>query len=295
MGLPTGRRAKLNTLAFSLGLAALAIGASPAGAVTTISSSAYGLGVDLSILTLVDVGVGPTAVYGGTAPIAYGGSQSVASVNASVGLLIAALSVNTGLLKASASSPFTPTPTGTATGEVDGLGSGLALLVGGTVLDISADTIKSTSSVSGAGALDATGATTLENLKITGLSALGGTDVDLSGTVTPVANDVVFNSNGLEIELNQQTHTGANGPASSSDGMTTNALVIDFKNFLLGGDLLNGSFIVGHSQADIEGSPVGAVPEPAAWIEMLAGVGLLGFVARRRRRHAASRPVAGPT
>lgn len=269
-----------SALAVAVGLTVL-VAAPQANAVTNISSSAYGLDANLSILSLVGVGVGPVAVASGTAPPAYNNSQTVASLSSTTTLVpLESLVVTTGVLTASASSPFatlTSTPTGTATATVNGLSLNLGSTLS-SILGVSATTVTSTSSVSGSGFLNATGSTSLENLLING-SAIGS-PISLSGTVMPSANDIVFNSGGLLIELNRQVPAG-NG--TTSDGITTDAIYIDFTNFILGTGLLNGDIIVSQSQADILGSAQ-AVPEPGVWALMLIGFAGLGVAMRARRR-----------
>ena len=273
-------------LALAVGLTALAA-ASAANAVTSISSSGYGLGVDLTVLGFLPVTLEPLASASGSSPPGpYNSTNSVLLLNTSLGLApVGSLQTGTATLTGSASSPFTPTPTGTASGTVNNL-SGLTLLsLLGTELGVSATTISSTSSVSGSGALSAFGSTTIEDLVING-TAVGSTiTVGGAGAVNPGIDDVIFNSGGLEIELNRQTPSG-NG--ITSDGITTDALYIDFSNFALGTGLLNGDIILGQSQANIVG-PAQALPEPGAWALMLVGFAGLGGALRARRRLASMR------
>ncbi len=269
----------------------LALAASPAGAVTSISSSSYGVSVDLSILSLVDVGLLPVAPASGTAPAPYSAFNQVLSVTSSTSLIAlplvtSGLDLNTGLITDTASSGFMPITSGTANSTIDDLTSNLGLSVSlgpllpptiTSVLNISATTISSTSSVSGSGVLSATGLTTLEDLNISG-TAVGGSLV-AGLTATPSANDVIFNSLGLEIILNAQTKTG---DGITSDGITTDAIEVIFSDFLLNGNLLNGDVVIGQSNADIFG--LAAAPEPATWALMLTGFAGLGAMLRARRR-----------
>jgi hypothetical protein len=202
---------------------------------------------------------------------------------------LGSLQLKTGLLTGSASSPFMPTPTGTGTGTVNNITS--LNMIAGLVkeLGISATTISSTSSVSGSGSLEAFGSTTIEDLVISG-TAIGLTPITVGATaaVNPAPDDIIFDSGGLEIELNRQVTTGADGPTSTADGITTDALYIDFTNFALGTGLVNGAVVVGESQAGIMGPPSLVIPEPGTWALMLAGFAGLGASLRARRRTASA-------
>jgi len=282
---PNPNRIRMSALVVAAGLTLVA---APAGAVTSISSGGYGLGIDLTVLGFLPVTLGPIASDSHTSPPSpYGGSDSVLSLNSTLGLGAAlsplgSLQVKTGILTGAASSPFAPTPTGTGSGTVNNITS--LNMISGLVkqLGISATTISSTSNVSGFGSLEAFGSTTIEDLVISG-TAIGSTiTVGASAAVNPTPDDVIFDAGGLEIELNRQVFTGADGPLSTADGITTDALYIDFSNFALGTGLVNGDIVVGESQASIFGAPV--LPEPGTWALMLAGFAGLGAALRSRRR-----------
>jgi hypothetical protein len=287
---PNPNRVWMSALAVAAGLTLVA--APPAGAVTSISSSGYGLGVNLTVLGFLPATLGPIASDSGSSPPGpYSGSNSVLSLNTTLGLgsalsPLGSLQVGTGVLTGSASSPFMSAPTGTGTGTVNNITSlnMVAALV--KELGITATTISSTSNVSGAGSLQAYGSTTIEDLVISG-TAVGSTiTVGASGAVNPTVDDTIFDSGGLDIVLNMQVPTGANGPTSMADGITTDALYIDFTNFALGTGVLNGDVVVGESQAGILGSPV--IPEPGTWALMLVGFAGLGAALRARRRTASA-------
>lgn len=265
----------------------------PAHAAMVIDSSAYALGATLNAANTVLVNVGPLAATGGSAAPAYSHNAGLATINqnlnlAGFGALTVQQQLHTGIVNSTASSPFPVTPTGTASSTINNLDVGLttqltALLPLLTVLNVSADTIMSTSSVSAVGGLSAFGSSTIEGLDISGLSlALGGLFLDSSLYVNPNANTVLVDLLGLRIVLNEQTHTG-NG--TTDIGIATNALRLTFNDFLLGGNLVSGNVIVGHSQASISGyvPPVPAVPEPATWAMLIAGFGLVGGAMRMRR------------
>lgn len=273
---------------------AMALAASPAAAVTGISSSGQGLVVNLDVLTILPVSLdlGDSGV--GTAPGPYSLSNSflsaTASANIEIGSVILPIKIGavnvttagTNDISGSASSGFMPVLTGTGTGTISDLSSlDVSSLLDGTQLGISATTLSSTSTVTGFGSLDAFGASTIENLNI----IVNGTA--LSFTVTGAPDQVIFDTGGLLIELNRQVLTGANGPASTADGITTDALYIQFSNFLLGTNLLNGNIDLGQSFASITG-PAGPAPEPGAWALMLTGFAGMGAALRMRRRRQAA-------
>jgi hypothetical protein len=76
---PNHNRARMSALAIAAGLTLVA---APAGAVTSISSSGYGLGIDLTVLGFLPVTLGPIASDSGSSPPGpYSGSNSVLSLN----------------------------------------------------------------------------------------------------------------------------------------------------------------------------------------------------------------------
>ncbi len=234
--------------------AALAFGAgSSAQAATTLSSSAYGLSADLDILHLIGVSAGPFAPTSGTAPGAYSNSATVAQVNDTLNLGLGTFKqgLSTGVLTSTASSPYPAGRTATGQSVVNNLDTGLSALLGPSILSIGATTITSTSSVSDVLHPSAVGSSDIEGLTVTGL-ALGGITINGSAYAHAAPNTVLLNLAGLEIILNQQIPSG---DGISSAGMQTNAIVVEFTNFVLGAGLLNGDIIVAHSQADIMGAP----------------------------------------
>jgi hypothetical protein len=266
----------VSALALPAALAAM-LAASPAGAtVITIASSAYDVGVDLTILGGVAATIGPFVQASGVFPLDYNLLDTLTSASASVNLrtggivplTLATVGVSTGLVKASASSAWPSPPTTTASSTVDNLSLDLRTpgLVPITLLDVTATTITSTSTASALGPLTATGSSSIEDLRILG-TALGIlSPIDILGTVTPSPNDVILSLAGLTITLNQQIETVIDGGIA----IETNAIAIDFSNFVLGTGLVNGDIIIANSFA--------SVPEPATWVEMLAGFGAVGFL-----------------
>ena len=271
----------------ALAAAALAV---PAAAVT-VASSAYGLSVSLNVTPAISVSVGPVAPVGSSAAPAYNLTNTVLSVNQTLGLGTSGLlsfgqGVQTGVIDTSAISAFPVTPTGSANATVNNLSLGLVatssvpFVAPVTLLSIGANTLVSDSSVEGFGAPSATGNATITGLTVSG-TALGGLIVNGGLFVNPAANSQLLNLLGLRIVLNEQIPSGNN---VSTAGIATNAIHVAFTNFLLGTNLLNGDIIVSHSQASITGvGAVPGVPEPAVWAQMIAGFALVGAVARRRK------------
>lgn len=127
------------------------------------------------------------------------------------------------------------------------------------------------------------GTSSIEGLTLTG-SALGGLVIDGNAFANAAPNTELINLLGLRVVLNEQFPSG-NGVTTA--GIATNALHVSFLNFLLGTSLLNGDIVVAHSQAQISGVAAAAVPEPAVWLQMIGGFGIVGFFARRRKVLAA--------
>lgn len=119
----------------------------PAQAATSISSSAYGLSVNLAVTPAITVTIGPLASTGGTAAPAYSNSAQLLSVSqsfllGSIGLTSFAQSFQTGVLTSVASSQFPAIATGTASSRVNNLALSLAATTLGvptSLLNIGAD------------------------------------------------------------------------------------------------------------------------------------------------------------
>lgn len=141
-------------------------------------------------------------------------------------------------------------------------------------------TLASNSTVTGDyGTLTPTGNTT-----ITGITLGGSSFVNLNN-LAPNTNLLGFlgisNLTGISIIANEQFVFGDGGvlgaPCIAQCRQVTNALDISFNNGLIGGLLVNGNIILGHSEAKLS-----AVPLPAAF--WLFGSGLMGLVGVSRRR-----------
>lgn len=258
-------------------LAVLAIAGS-AHSTVTFSSSAYGVSADLSVLNLINATVGPLDPTGGVAPGAYTTSNTVLSASDTLGLSLANQHLSTGVLTATSSSGYPAHTSATAKAVVNNLATNLNLLLGPALLNLSANTITSQSSVNAFGLPTAYGSSDIEGLNLSG-SALGGLNIVGGVYANAAPNTVLVNLGGLEVVLNQQIH--------GTNSIVTNAIAIEFQNFVLGTGVLNGDVIIGHSQAAFTGSPI-ATPEPATWAEMLLGFGVVGVFFRRRRPASAS-------
>ena len=216
-------------------------------AVTTISSSSSVLDINLTLFGVATTVV-PLLPAAGSAPPAYNVTASLASFS------LPPIGLSTGALTDTASSSYPPTETGTAISTIDVL-----MLDMSPILGLSAETISSTSSVDGR---SATGSTAIDNLTLTVL----GSTTTFSGSPPP--NDLIFDSGGLTVTLNQQIPD-----TSETAGISTNAIAIDFVHFPANTNVVNGSIDIASSTASIV-----AIPEPAIWLEMLAGFGAVGLL-----------------
>ena len=252
MTLRTHAFTTLGALTLSAGLAV-----SPAGAaVTSVSSSASVLDVDLMVLgTHINFVPLPAS---GSAPPNYNLSPSLPSFSAS----FAPISLSTGLLTDTASGD-TGTGMGSATATIENLD-----ISWDSTLSLAATSISSTSSVNGT--LSATGSAALTGLTI---SVLG---FPITIPVDPTPNDVIFSFGGLTITLNQQILD-----LSETAGITTNAIALDFNDFPFDSRIVRGSIDIAQSDASIIGSTP-SVPEPATWAMLLLGFAGLGYAGYHR-------------
>lgn len=267
-------------------------------AVTTISSSAHAVSSTVKVVGTVGVAVGPLAATSGTASPAYDADSSVASLDTEIALGVvggtrAGLGLETGLLTSNSTANGTlpgDTTSGSAMAQVNDLGLDLftkiSILPAITTLGLGADTITSMTSVNrvGTGAV-LVGSSVFENLD---LQLLGLLNFGLGVNAQVSPNFVLVDALGLRIVLNEQIVGGNGGDFQS---LTTNALNIGFVDYLLGGRLLTGNVIIASSYAEIrfdDPDPVGAVPEPAVWLQLVTGFGLTGFAVRRRKASKAT-------
>ena len=249
-------------LAVSAGLVPTLSVSSASAALVSISSSSTGLHIALNVAG-IPIMVGPVFPASGAAPPPY-------DVTTSGSFSLPAVGLSAGMVIDTASSPFPPTETGAATSTVDAFSFAPA---GGAIFDVTAKTISSTSSVDGTS--PATGSTTITDLSLT----IAGQTFTFPGSQTPPANDVLLAIAGLTVTLNQQIPD-----KTETEGITTNAIAIDFADFHVGSNAVNGAVDLGQSTASIA-----IIPEPATWAEMLVGfAGLLGFAAYRTSRRSAA-------
>src|SRR4029077_19751710 len=156
---------------------------------------------------------------------------------------------------ASAVSPFPPTESGGATGTA----TALSFMLPNGLISITA-TEAGSDSVAAPGV--AQGSTGIIDLSGT----IAGVPVSFSGFPTP--NDEIASGTGFSVILNQQI--------PSTGGITTNAIAIVLKDF--GPSDVTGNIDFGQSTASLT-----VVPEPATWVEMLAGFGAVGLLMARAR------------
>lgn len=262
------------------------VAAAPVSAATTISSSAYDVSVNLSLLNLVGVGVGPFSKSMGSGTVAYSDSDSFAGADetlnvGALGLTGVRQTLDTGLLLTSAQSSL-PVQSGSAAATVNELSARLGTVFLGSftsLVSISAGEVISRSRVGANGGANASGFSSIAGLTIS--VATLGVIANNATFINPDPNTVLLDALGLRIVLNEQTPLGAQ--TATSAGISTNAIHLIFNSFSIGGGLLSGDIIIAHSEAQI-GDAVGSVPEPATWAQMILGFGLIGLVARRRKR-----------
>lgn len=229
--------------------------------------------------TLVLLPIAPINAIGGSAPLSYDLSSTV--INLDLGALAPLLDLQTGVLNTSASSnadgldDFLPRNAEAST-LVDGLG--LALL--GNVLELDLGAISSNAQVSGtSGAFVANGSSSLLGVSLDTILTMPLTISvwDNFAPNTKVIDDLL----GITLTFNEQIE---NCGVDFCE-LTVNAINIEFDNVILGvGNLLglSGNLIVGHSYASLATAGIPPVPEAETWALMLAGLGLVGFAARRR-------------
>ena len=271
-----------------IGTAALFGLASAAQATVEISTTARGLFSSVRVVGQPLTSVGPIAPVSGRTSPGYSLNNSAASLAASVGLgtvsgVTATLGLSSGAIAtASSANGTTPldTSSGSASATVNNLDIGLVTSLLGvptSILSLTAGQVQSLTTVNKVG-----GATTLSGQAILSnlnLSVLGAPILNLGSNAQVAPNFVAYDQGGLKVTLNQQFASNFD----STRVLITNAIGISFTNYLLDGRSLSGSITVGQSLAEFMDSSGDPVPEPASWAQMLAGFGLAGAAARRRR------------
>lgn len=269
-------------LLYSLAVSAFMLASNSAVATTVNSaaSSAY----DYSFNMTTDVGGAslPSKVTSaGSAPATYSDLDTFSNYALQYGGSVQKVVFSAQTLSTAAASNVdggNGSRTTSATSDLTGF-SYYSFFTGGYKVELSIGAIGSTSTVTGMpGSFAAASTLTLTNLllKVNDVSML-----NLSG---PIAANTVYNYNillpgsGITLYLNEQS--GSCGAAGCS--IATNALHMNFvKSPVFGAALggpVSGDIILAHTQANM----VGAVPEPETWAMLLAGLGLVGFAARRR-------------
>lgn len=233
--------------------------------------------------------VGPVAPISGRTSPGYTLTNSLANFATNVGLgnnggITATLSLNSGAIATAASANGTTpanTTSGNASADVNALAINLFTSNGGpttSILSLTADRVQSFTSGTRAQVTTITGQSIFDNLAL----SINGTSVFTTASNAQVApNFVAYSQNGLRVTLNQQF-------ASQFDNtrvLITNAIGISFTNYLLDGRTISGTITAGQSLAEFVGAGTDPVPEPTAWLQMLAGFALAGSIARRQRPH----------
>ena len=237
--------------------------------VTGGDSKGYGIFVALELIGIPVLTIPETAVAQGTAPGPYSDFDQVLSVGVGVPLVA---SVATGVLEANATSDING-GAGNRFAFSDSLVDDLDVIVGPSavgpnLLEVTADTIGSSSIITGDYAsMTPLGSMILENLTI----SVSGTSLNIP--ISPAPNTILFDALGIRIVLNEQFSITNLANASQ----VTNAIHIELDEAVTGGGLLSGDIIIAHSDAAM----VAVVPEPATFVCLGAGLGLLALLRRR--------------
>ncbi len=268
-----------------IGFAALTclIGTSAAQATTEIATTARGVFSNVRVVGSPATLVGPIASVSGRTSPGYNLTGSAASLAASVGLgtvsgITATLDLISGAIATAASADGT-TPADTTTSNASAAVNNLAisLLTGNggsttSVLSLTANQVQSQTNANKLVGLSSQSVFTNLNLMI-----LGGSILTLGSNVQVAPNFVAYDQGGLKVTFNQQFASNF----ANTRVLITNAVGINFSNYLLDGRRLNGGVVVG--QSVVEYNSTAPIPEPATWAQLLAGFGLAGAAARRRR------------
>lgn len=236
-----------------------------------VSGASEGAGVQASVSLLVPLLNLNIPNVSGSAPAPYSLSDTFASVKAPTSVL----TLNTGILTGSASSDVDG-----AAGSRTTSGTGT---VNGTVLDVlskvslTASVLSSTSTITGDfGSLLANGSSIITNAVLTIDQPLLLPNIVINLNASAAPNTVVSNAAlaalGISVILNEQIQSCSSFMCS----LETNALHIGLTP--LGLQLASADVKLGHSYA----SMTAVVPEASEWTMMLAGLGLVGFAARKR-------------
>ncbi len=271
-----------------IGTAALFGLASAAQATVEISTTARGLFSNVRVVGQPVTLVGPVAPISGRTAPGYNLSNSAASLAATVGLgnnggVTATLNLGSGSIATTASANGTTpidTSSGSATATLNDLAINLFTSSGGpttSILSLTSGQLQSVTTVDKLGGTTSLlGGSLFSNLA---LSVNGSSVFSLGSNAQVAPNFVAYDQGGLKVTLNQQFASNFD----STRVLITNAIGISFTNYLLDGRSLSGTITVGQSLVEFMDNSGDPVPEPASWAQMLAGFGLAGAAARRRR------------
>ncbi|OYQ24728.1 hypothetical protein CHU93_15325 [Sandarakinorhabdus cyanobacteriorum] len=294
---------------YNLLLAVLLVAtAGSAQATTSITTSAFGLHNTVRALGVAGADVGPLAEVSGTTSPGYAVTGEVLSHSSQTGLGVAfgdtsapgratsfdlgplvstSLNLSAGLIATAANANGT-TPLDTSSGDasavVNNFNLGLVTTTFGTdvpIITLSATQLRSQTQVQRTGITSSlSGSSEFTNLS---LAVDGFSIITLGSNASVAANHVVYNLGGLSIVMNEQVSTGVLG---GIERFVTNAMRISFNNYLVGGQSLSGDVIIAQSAGQMLIDPGAVVPEPATWLQMILGFGLVGLLARRKLRVA---------
>ncbi len=262
--------------------------AMPAAATTSISTAAFGLRSTVRAINLVGIDVGPLAHVSGSTSPGYSLNGQLASHSSQTGLGIngltsTGLALGTGLINTAVAANGTApadTSSGNASAIVDNFSLGLVTTTLGiptTIISLSASQLRSQTMVERIGnASNLVGSSQFSNLS---LGVAGLNILTLGNNAMVGANHVAYNLAGLSIVMNEQVRTGVLGGV---ERLITNAMRISFNNYLVGGRTLTGDVIIAQSDGQMLIETAEPIPEPATWLQFIAGFGLIGLVSRRR-------------
>ncbi|GGE20572.1 hypothetical protein GCM10011529_29050 [Polymorphobacter glacialis] len=251
-----------------------------ASAASTISTSAYGITSDVKVVGTVGVTVTPKAAVSATGTPAMNVNGGLVSLKTSVDLGdLLSLRLGTGIITTGAKADNASLGVDTlnmGSSTVNDLGINLGTVL--PLIGLNATTVTSVTSIKLINNIATlTGKSVLSNLA---LSLLGPVPIFTLGANAEVApNFVAYDFLGVKLILNEQIATRS----GNTLGLTTNALRLQLSNYAVGAKLLTGSVTVGQSHAEVFIDTLGPIPEPAVWLQMIAGFGLTGLVVRRRR------------
>jgi hypothetical protein len=270
--------------------AAVLLGSMPAAATTSIATSAFALDSNVTGTVTGGTTQAPVApVSGSTAP-GYTQFSNLPGFSriidfGSVGAVQTLLSITTGAISSgNGANGTTPqdTTAGWASSDVRNLTLSLYTLEGGTqtnLLDLSLARLFTQSSASRSG--NATSLTALSSLSTGQVSVNGSQVISFGNNTRYAANFVAHDVDGLRILFNAQDGGGSFG---SPQQLAVSSIYISFTNFIVGGQTLNGDIRIGQADVDMLALPPEPVPEPASWVQLLGGFGVIGLAGRRRYR-----------